>query len=1311
MELVKKSFDGVVPKGVLKRGWCRKWLHDVPCVVLNVVDCTDGAWIGRKHQTLEREHQESVSTLRQHINTHDRETSVMTILIVDNTCDSSDLSDYAHALRNGVARSVYALRLSEVQGPSTQRATATTQRVMRSIRYHANACYSRLLRKYRVHKSRCDRRTQAAMVARYMFKMGYCNEFLGHPDKSIELYRDAYDATLALPVDHDVITYFTVKAVCAFISYRMAHILIHTRQVHAAVVQFRKFSSTFMNNGLVSGTSSDANTGDVYEPRHWAWMSENFAEFGALLERCDDELKRPGHHKQHHYARQHRDDALALKTSLDRGTCHDSIYREGYYYDYASRLTARRTRAYDRVARSETTRPRTLSSCRGQAKCYQVTELPTWLGGRPIVTLAQASTSDLSPTLYGESSDNGTIGRRRRGATADMTSTEGGRPKTISSSDHVVVVSSVPNPFECLESDVVHAQLSIDHIHRVRVAQALFPPASVSIEGDRSPEMSKEDEEIGSSRGGNSDCDVSVESVAEWLTPVKARVRERHTAGIRSSSHAMKSVEDERTEKTLTVSKDQHGNLGIRFDTDLRVLAVSPWAKKFGVRPGQTLLSVAGVRLESVKDLVKSIPKHNRSFSLKILPEKATTSASPHGATTTQEGMNVDDDEGNDEDVRASRRHRRRTALDLDEARGHLRAGDADKCLAKLRLPLEIVRLERWPVLLAVILDLVIRASLAEMIRYRGSATEVEERARVERCVELVLELASPALLAGRNDPRRARVSELFCALLNRHAELKSSSQTEPRVFAVRRYGERGAVEARPFFDPPTADAGDVVSCHVSIVSWICLDRTMRVKRAKLYFNDAEHDLERVLQDEERLVLARGEPTVLTAKLHIAKSRLFDLRLVRVDVCCDVEGVQGDVCVRVLTRANAQHLDLVPPASGLSMTWSQTLPALYSAPHEMMLTMRLADPDSCSETVKKTDGALSSSVGGREVTVRFEVEPRPTAPFLKHLDADSSDAPFLSLDDATISLPDFRYDDEQTMRLAVVGYEGIPTTTVKAIVCYKDGNECAMEKSRGISVSFQPALSVSYDFHRTSDDGISSDRSFALNRAVLVHVVVQTTGLHDHDVVLMNVQYDGDNDSTCRVTALPLPALDTESDAAFTLSSKDVFSTSFHVVPTQPISDRSWGRVRIEWKGRDARQETHPTVTYFDMPKVTVLSQPLSVNVRAPTTSCVGVPFSYDIEIRNDSNKARDLLLNVVDDGVEKVFFRSGDTSSHLNVSPHSRVTHRLVLVPLKVGMLALPFVHLIDSSASSSVDSKTRDDGYLSRADRRRVFVSPASP
>ena len=85
----------------------------------------------------------------------------------------------------------------------------------------------------------------------------------------------------------------------------------------------------------------------------------------------------------------------------------------------------------------------------------------------------------------------------------------------------------------------------------------------------------------------------------------------------------------------LTLQRDSEGHLGIKFDDDLVIVGASPWAQRFGVRSGQRIVRVEGVRVRSYNDMIRHIPTDTPSFQITVESKTArgpllVSSSNPH---------------------------------------------------------------------------------------------------------------------------------------------------------------------------------------------------------------------------------------------------------------------------------------------------------------------------------------------------------------------------------------------------------------------------------------------------------------------------------------------------------------------------------------------------------------------------------------------------------------------------------------------------------------------------------------------------------
>ena len=64
----------------------------------------------------------------------------------------------------------------------------------------------------------------------------------------------------------------------------------------------------------------------------------------------------------------------------------------------------------------------------------------------------------------------------------------------------------------------------------------------------------------------------------------------------------------------------------------------------------------------------------------------------------------------------------------------------------------------------------------------------------------------------------------------------------------------------------------------------------------------------------------------------------------------------------------------------------------------------------------------------------------------------------------------------------------------------------------------------------------------------------------------------------------------------------------------------------VKWKLRDTPFETDATVTSFSLPDVNVSVEPFRVDLKSPTRGSVGVPFTFDLKISNQSEFSESLF-------------------------------------------------------------------------------------
>ena len=133
-----------------------------------------------------------------------------------------------------------------------------------------------------------------------------------------------------------------------------------------------------------------------------------------------------------------------------------------------------------------------------------------------------------------------------------------------------------------------HDRVILDLLARVRVSQSLFPSESSQVKD-------------------------TTTTTTLLLTPKPSRRAEAF---------------EKLPGKTIQISKDAGGHLGIKFDDQLKVIAVSPWAKKFGIIPGQTLLVCNGTsKLDETSGFRLSEPFHSQLYDLSSNPNRTQLTA------------------------------------------------------------------------------------------------------------------------------------------------------------------------------------------------------------------------------------------------------------------------------------------------------------------------------------------------------------------------------------------------------------------------------------------------------------------------------------------------------------------------------------------------------------------------------------------------------------------------------------------------------------------------------------------------------------
>ena len=99
---------------------------------------------------------------------------------------------------------------------------------------------------------------------------------------------------------------------------------------------------------------------------------------------------------------------------------------------------------------------------------------------------------------------------------------------------------------------------------------------------------------------------------------VQDQIKSVETAWFRKSKNNTTSenntfVKPKETSRVLRVKRSTNGEIGISFNKKLNIVAVSDWAKRFGLRVGQQIVECQGDEVSNGMELSKVIPKDRKA--------------------------------------------------------------------------------------------------------------------------------------------------------------------------------------------------------------------------------------------------------------------------------------------------------------------------------------------------------------------------------------------------------------------------------------------------------------------------------------------------------------------------------------------------------------------------------------------------------------------------------------------------------------------------------------------------------------------------
>ncbi|XP_023290786.1 trafficking protein particle complex subunit 11 isoform X2 [Orussus abietinus] len=311
----RNSYEWYIPKGILKRNWMPKYLHEIPSIVAVFydLDWNDATWNDKKIECASR-----VQSLRAVLD--GRSTKIAVVLIQHCAPPPPDAEDVVATERAAAlcgacelpAKMLYALPHGDHLLGYVSRLESALYELSRSFYYHEYHVV-------KAHRDQLNKTTHQYLFVRHQFKMGFLNELRQDQHIAYKHYSQAYNHILDIRiVDTNAME---VKTVASFINYKLCRLMFKLNRPKDAIGQFRGHTDRFK---LRTGPKELA-----FE--HHAWMSAQFSTFAELFDEAIRQglsavsTQHPGYYFQ--LAAQH----ATLRKSACRELCDVCSYSSTFF--------------------------------------------------------------------------------------------------------------------------------------------------------------------------------------------------------------------------------------------------------------------------------------------------------------------------------------------------------------------------------------------------------------------------------------------------------------------------------------------------------------------------------------------------------------------------------------------------------------------------------------------------------------------------------------------------------------------------------------------------------------------------------------------------------------------------------------------------------------------------------------------------------------------------------------------------------------------------------------------------------------------
>ncbi|VEN53813.1 unnamed protein product [Callosobruchus maculatus] len=263
----RNSYDWYIPKGILKKNWMHKHLHEIPAVMVIFydLDWNDLQWNEKMIECASR-----VQSMRAAL---EGRASRIVIVLIQTTLPLPAGED-ALAAERAVAlcsscelnsQSLFVLPHGDhLQGYAT--------RLENAFYEFAQTYYHNEAKIIKSHKEHLNKNTHQYLYVRHQFKLGFLNELKQDIHTAYKHYNHAYENLLEIRiVDTNSLE---IRTIAGFLNYKLCRLLFALNLPRDAISQFKSHIDRF--RGRIGFQEL------AFE--HYAWLSKQYSVFGDIFD-------------------------------------------------------------------------------------------------------------------------------------------------------------------------------------------------------------------------------------------------------------------------------------------------------------------------------------------------------------------------------------------------------------------------------------------------------------------------------------------------------------------------------------------------------------------------------------------------------------------------------------------------------------------------------------------------------------------------------------------------------------------------------------------------------------------------------------------------------------------------------------------------------------------------------------------------------------------------------------------------------------------------------------------------------------------